>query len=179
MLTNNNYINYIIPSILFRKNPLTLFTPVLLYHIRLARSFLSLPMLSLPSLSTDCLSFPPPGGPGPPSPPSPTLTLFPSGPRQQPASMSGTINIMIDEMKKPQDMPQIRWQPASPTSSKCDAWKAHFTPELQNPWMLLSLWPVRLISYRHFFLYTYLDVKIFINMIEKLTWFVWNLGFIH
>jgi hypothetical protein len=49
----------------------------------------SLPMLSLPLLGTDCLSFLPHGGP--PSPPSPKLTPFPSDPRQQPASMSGTI----------------------------------------------------------------------------------------
>jgi hypothetical protein len=77
--------NYIILSFLFRK-PLTLFAPILLHHARLFRSSSSLPMLSLPLLSTDCLSFLPLGGPGPPSPPSPQLTLFPSGPRQQSAS---------------------------------------------------------------------------------------------
>jgi hypothetical protein len=81
--------NYIIPSILFRKL-LTLSAPILLHHVLLARSSSSLPMLSLPSLSNNCLSFLPPGGPGPPSPPSPKLTPFPPGPRQQPASMSGT-----------------------------------------------------------------------------------------
>jgi hypothetical protein len=37
------------------------------------------------------LFFPLPGGPGLPSPPSPKLTLFPSGPRQQPAPMPGTV----------------------------------------------------------------------------------------
>jgi hypothetical protein len=32
------------------------------------------------------------GGPGPPSPPPPILTLFLSDPRQQPASLSGTLS---------------------------------------------------------------------------------------
>ncbi len=44
---------------------------ILLHHARLVWSSLSLPMLSLPSLSTDCLSFLFPGGPGRP------LTPFP------------------------------------------------------------------------------------------------------
>jgi hypothetical protein len=82
--------NYIIPSILFRKS-LCLFMPILLHHVWLVRSCSSLPMLSLPLLSTDCLSFLPPEGRGPPSPPSPEMTPFPSGPRQQPASVLGTV----------------------------------------------------------------------------------------
>ncbi len=82
--------NYMIPPILFRRL-LTLLAPILLHHVWLVWSSSSLPMLSLPTLSTDCLSFPPLGGPGPPSPPSPELTPFSSGLRQQPASMSGTI----------------------------------------------------------------------------------------
>jgi hypothetical protein len=67
--------NYIIPSLLFRK-PLTLFAPTLLHHVRLVCSSSSLPMLSLPSQSTDCLSFPPPGGPGPLRPPPPSWPNF-------------------------------------------------------------------------------------------------------
>jgi hypothetical protein len=58
----------IITPILFRKL-LTLFAPILLHHSRLLRSSSSLPMLFLPMLSTDYLSFPAPGELGPPSPP--------------------------------------------------------------------------------------------------------------
>jgi hypothetical protein len=85
---NHNYINYVI--FLSCEKLLTLFVLILLHHVRLAQSSSSLPMSPLFSLSTDCLSFPPPGGPGPPSLPSPKLTPFPSGRRQQPALMSGT-----------------------------------------------------------------------------------------
>ncbi len=53
--SNHNYINYVIPSILF---------PILLHHVQLAWFSVSLPRLCLPSLSTDCLSFPPWGGGG-------------------------------------------------------------------------------------------------------------------
>jgi hypothetical protein len=81
--------NYIFLFIFFWK-PLTLFAPILLHHVRVVWSS-SLPMLSLPTLSTACLSFPPAGGQGPPSLPSPKLTLFPSGSRQQPASVPGTV----------------------------------------------------------------------------------------
>jgi hypothetical protein len=63
---------------------LTLFGPILLHHVWLARSSSSLPMLSLPSLSTDCLSFPPPGGPGPPSPLPPSWPYFPQVPGSGP-----------------------------------------------------------------------------------------------
>jgi hypothetical protein len=59
--SNHNYINYVIPSILFRKKRSL---PILLHHVQLARSSVSLPRLCLPSLSTDCLSFPPWGGGG-------------------------------------------------------------------------------------------------------------------
>ncbi len=54
---------------LFRRS-LTLFTGILLHHVWLGWSSLSLPILSRPLLSTDCLSFPTPEGLGPPSPPS-------------------------------------------------------------------------------------------------------------
>ncbi len=50
-----------------------------LHHAWLARSSLFLSMLSLPSLSTDCLSPALLGWPDPPSPPSPKLTPFLSG----------------------------------------------------------------------------------------------------
>jgi hypothetical protein len=73
---------------------LTLFGLILLHHARLALSSSSLSMLSLPLLSTDCLSPSPLGGLGPPSPPSPELTPFPSGSRQQPAPMSGTLILL-------------------------------------------------------------------------------------
>jgi hypothetical protein len=69
---------------------LTLFVPILLHHVRLVWSSSSFPMLSLPLLGIDYLSFPLSGGPGPPSLPSPTLTPFPSDPRQQPVSTLGT-----------------------------------------------------------------------------------------
>ncbi len=72
-------ITWFLPSL--EEKLLTLFAPILLHHVRLARSSLSLPMLSLPSLSTDCLT---------PSPPSPKLNPFPSGPRQRPAPILGT-----------------------------------------------------------------------------------------
>ncbi len=62
--------------------------PVLLHHAWLARSSSSFSLIPLPLLSTDCLL---PGGLGHPSPPSPKLTPFPSGPRQRPAPMSGTV----------------------------------------------------------------------------------------
>jgi hypothetical protein len=57
---------------------------------RLACSSSSLSMLSLPSLSTDCLPSSLLGGLGPPSPPSPVLTPFPSGTRQHPTPILGT-----------------------------------------------------------------------------------------
>jgi hypothetical protein len=47
----------------------TLFAPILLHHVRLGWSFSSSPMLSLPLLETDCLSFHLSGGPGSPLPP--------------------------------------------------------------------------------------------------------------
>jgi hypothetical protein len=68
----------------FFRRPLTLFAPILLHHVWLDWSSSSLPMLSLPSLSTDCLSFLPPGGSGPPSPPYSKLTLFSSDPGNSP-----------------------------------------------------------------------------------------------
>jgi hypothetical protein len=71
----------------------TLFALILFHHVRLGWFSLSSPMMSLPLLGTDCLSFPLSGGPGPPSPPSPTPMTFSSDPRQQPVSSSGTITV--------------------------------------------------------------------------------------
>jgi hypothetical protein len=48
-------------------------------------------MLPPSLLGVDCLSPSPLWGPGPPSPPSPELTPIPSGPRQRPTLMLGTI----------------------------------------------------------------------------------------
>ncbi len=73
---------------------LTLFVPILLHHVRYGWSSSSFPILSLLMLGTDCLSFPLSGGPGPPLPPSSTLTPFPSDPRQQPVSTSGTLLVL-------------------------------------------------------------------------------------
>jgi hypothetical protein len=73
------------------KRLLTLFMPILFHHNRFDFSFLCFLMLSAPLLGIDCLSFPLSGGPGTPSLPFPRLTQFPSDPRQQPVSMSGTI----------------------------------------------------------------------------------------
>jgi hypothetical protein len=73
---------------------LTLITLILLHHVRFDWSSLSVPMLSLPLLGIDCLSFPLSGGTGPPSLPSSTLTPFPSDSRQPPASTYGT-GIMV------------------------------------------------------------------------------------
>jgi hypothetical protein len=58
---NTIYINYMI-SHLVKKKRLTLFALILLHHARFARPSSSLSMLSLPLLSTYCLSPSPPGG---------------------------------------------------------------------------------------------------------------------
>jgi hypothetical protein len=86
-ITQNHTCNYLL---LLEKLP-TLFAPVPLHHARLDLPSSSFFMLPPSSMSVDRLSSLPSGGPGPPSPPSPKLTSFPSGPRQRPASMSGTI----------------------------------------------------------------------------------------
>ncbi len=71
---------------------LTLCTLALLHHARPVLPSSSYSMLFTSLLGVDCLSSPLLGGPGPPSPPSPELTPFPSGPRQRPTFVSGTIS---------------------------------------------------------------------------------------
>ncbi len=83
-LGNHNYIYYVI--ILSCEKLLTLFALILLHHLRLTRSSLSLPMLPLSSLSTDCLSFLPPGGRALPHPLSPSWPHFPQVPGNSPHS---------------------------------------------------------------------------------------------
>jgi hypothetical protein len=65
------------------KGLLTLCALILLHHVQFDRSSSFFPMLSLPLLGIDCLSFPFSGSPGPASLPSPKLTPFPSDPRQR------------------------------------------------------------------------------------------------
>ncbi len=89
--SNHNYINYmILPSC--EEKLLTLFALILLHHVRLAQSSSSLTMLSLPLLSTDCLSFLPPGGPGPPSP------HFPQVPGNSPLPCQAQVRWAVKEV---------------------------------------------------------------------------------
>jgi hypothetical protein len=60
-------------SHLVKKKLLTLFALILFHHVQLAQSSSSLPMLSLPLLSTDYLYFPPVGGQGPSLAPFPQV----------------------------------------------------------------------------------------------------------
>jgi hypothetical protein len=77
---------------------LTLCTLVLLHHARpvLHSSSFSIP---LPCRSW-LLNFSTPWGPGPPSPLSPELNPFPSGPRQRPAFMSGTLGMVVEKYSR-------------------------------------------------------------------------------
>ncbi len=70
---------------------LALCTMALLHHAWPVLPSSSCSMLPPSLLGVNCLSSPPLAGPGPPSPPSPELTPFPSGPRQRPTLMLGTL----------------------------------------------------------------------------------------
>ncbi len=88
---------------LFRRL-LTLFTPILIHHVQLGWSSSSFPMLSLPLLGTDCLSFPLSGGLGPPSPPFPMLTRphLPQTPGNSPPSHQTQVLQIVKGM--------VRWK---------------------------------------------------------------------
>jgi hypothetical protein len=72
---------------------LTLYTLALLHHTQPVLPSSSCSILSPSLLRVDCLSSSLLGGPGPPSHLSPELTPFPSGPRQRPTLMLGTLKI--------------------------------------------------------------------------------------